>query len=123
MAVSGLSVPRLDHARRIIDFAKDMLRIVRRFNQDRNTDLQLRIGVNSGSVVAGIVGRDKFIYDLWGDTVNTANQLRSQGKWNTIQVTQNVHNRIAEFIKDFEPVEDLEMSGKGKVAVWATKPY
>ena len=123
MAVSGLSVPRLDHARRIIDFAKDMLRIVRRFNQDRNTNLQLRIGVNSGSVVAGIVGRDKFIYDLWGDTVNTANQLQHQGKWNTIQVTQNVHNRIAEFIEDFEPTEDLEMSGKGKVAVWATKPY
>ena len=123
MAVSGLSVPRLDHARRIIDFAKDMLRIVRRFNQDKNTNLQLRIGVNSGSVVAGIVGRDKFIYDLWGDTVNTANQLRLHGRWNTIQVTQNVHNRIAEFIEDFEPVEDLEMSGKGKVAVWATKPY
>ena len=123
MAVSGLSVPRLDHARRIIDFAKDMLRIVRRFNQDRNTNLQLRIGVNSGSVVAGIVGRDKFIYDLWGDTVNTANQLRHKGKWNTIQVTQNVHNRIAEFNEDFEPTEDLEMSGKGKVAVWATKPY
>ena len=123
MAVSGLSVPRLDHARRIIDFAKDMLRIVRRFNQDRNTNLQLRIGVNSGSVVAGIVGRDKFIYDLWGDTVNTANQLQHQGKWNTIQVTQSVHNRIAEFIEDFEPTEDLEMSGKGKVPVWATKPY
>lgn len=123
MAVSGLSVPRLDHARRIIDFAKDMLRIVRRFNQDRNTNLQLRIGVNSGSVVAGIVGRDKFIYDLWGDTVNIANQLRLQGKWNTIQVTQNVHNRIAEFIEDFEPTEDLETSGKGRVEVWTTKPY
>ena len=123
MAVSGLSVPRLDHARRIIDFAKDMLRIVRRFNQDRNTNLQLRIGVNSGSVVAGIVGRDKFIYDLWGDTVNIANQLRHQGKWNTIQVTQNVHNRIAEISEDFELIEDLKTSGKSKVEVWATKPY
>jgi class 3 adenylate cyclase len=123
MAVSGLSVPRLDHAKRVIDFAQDMLRIVRRFNQEQKMDLKLRIGVNSGSVVAGIVGQGKFIYDLWGDTVNVANRLRSQGQWNTIQVTQNVHNRIAEFIEDFEPASDLEMSGKVKMAIWSTKPY
>lgn len=121
MAVSGLSVPRLDHAKRIIDFARDMLRIVRRFNQERNMNLKLRIGVNSGSVVAGIVGQEKFIYDLWGDTVNTANHLRSQGEWNTIQVTQNVHNRIAEFIDDFEPVDELAVSGR-KMPVWSSKP-
>ncbi|MEM9509612.1 MAG: adenylate/guanylate cyclase domain-containing protein [Cyanobacteria bacterium P01_E01_bin.35] len=123
MAVCGLSVPRLDHAKRIIDFAKEMLRIVRRFNRDKNMNLQLRIGVNSGSVVAGIVGREKFIYDLWGDTVNVANRLQSQGEWNTIQVTQNVYNRIAEFIEDFEPTSDLDLSGKGTLAVWANKPY
>ncbi len=123
MAVSGLSVPRLDHAKRIIDFALDLLRIVRRFNQEKNLNLNLRIGVNSGSVVAGIVGQDKFIYDLWGDTVNIANRLHSQGQWNTIQVTQNVHNRIAEFIDDFEPAPDLEMTGKEKMATWSTKPY
>ena len=123
MAVCGLSVPRLDHARRTIDFAKDMLRIVRRFNQENRTNLQLRIGVNSGSVVAGIVGKDKFIYDLWGDTVNIANRLQAQGEWNTIQVSQNVHNRIAEFIEDFEPTEDLKTSREGSLPVWSTKPY
>jgi class 3 adenylate cyclase len=123
MAVSGLSVVRLDHAKRIIDFAQDMLRIMRRFNQEQKLNLKLRIGVNSGSVVAGIVGQGKFIYDLWGDTVNVANRLRSQGEWNTIQVTQNVHNRIAEFIEDFEPAADLSMSGKGKMATWSTKAY
>lgn len=123
MAVCGLSVPRLDQAKRVIDFAKDMLRILRRFNREKNVNLQLRIGVNSGSVVAGIVGRDKFIYDLWGDTVNIANRLQSQGEWNTIQVTKNVYNRLAEFTEDFEPTSDLELSGKGNLAVWATKPY
>ena len=121
MAVSGLSVPRLDHAKRIIDFAQDMLRIVRRFDQDKNMNLKLRIGVNSGSVVAGIVGQDKFIYDLWGDTVNTANHLRTQGEWNTIQVTQSVHDRIAEFIDDFEPVPEAALSGT-KTSVWSSKP-
>ena len=122
MAVCGLSVPRLDHAKRTIDFAKDMLRIVRRFNREKNTDLKLRIGINSGSVIAGIVGRDKFIYDLWGDTVNIADRLQSNGEWNTIQVSENVHSRIAEFIEDFEPVENIE-SGQNKVSVWSTKPY
>jgi len=100
-----------------------MLRIVRRFNREKNTDLKLRIGVNSGSVVAGIVGRDRFIYDLWGDTVNLANRLQSHGEWNTIQVSENVHNRIAEFIEDFEPVDDIETLGKEKFPVWSTKPY
>ena len=123
MAVCGLSVPRLDHARRTIEFAKDMLRIVRRFDRENNTDLKLRIGINSGSVVAGIVGKDKFIYDLWGDTVTIANRLQSQGKWNTIQVSQNVHDRIAEFVEDFEPARDLKIAHEGSLAVWATKPY
>ena len=121
MAVCGLSVPRLDHAKRTIDFAKDMLRIIRRFNREKNTDLKLRIGINSGSVVAGIVGKDKFIYDLWGDTVNVAKRLQSNGEWNTIQVSENVHTRIAEFIEDFEPVDNIE-SGKQN-PVWSTKPY
>ena len=123
MAVCGLSVPRLDHARRTIEFAKDMLRIVRRFDRENNTELKLRIGINSGSVVAGIVGKDKFIYDLWGDTVNIANRLQSQGEWNTIQVSQNVHDRIAEFIEDFEPAQDLKIPHEGSLAVWTTKPY
>lgn len=123
MAVCGLSVPRLDQVKRIIDFARDMLRIVRRFNRERNIDLKLRIGVNSGSVVAGIVGKERFVYDLWGDTVNIANHLQSQGEWNTIQVTQSVYNRLSEFAEDFHPTSDLELSGKENLTVWATRPY
>ncbi|MEL6581142.1 MAG: adenylate/guanylate cyclase domain-containing protein, partial [Cyanobacteria bacterium J06621_12] len=123
MAVCGLSVPRLDQAKRIIDFAKDMMRIVRRFNRERNMNLKLKIGVNSGSVVAGIVGKERFVYDLWGDTVNIANHLQSQGEWDTIQVTQNVYSRLSEFAEDFHPTSDLELSGKGNLAVWATRPY
>ncbi|MEL6494139.1 MAG: adenylate/guanylate cyclase domain-containing protein [Cyanobacteria bacterium J06623_7] len=123
MAVCGLSVPRLDQAKRIIDFAKDMLRIVRRFNREKNIDLKLRIGINSGSVVAGIVGKDRFIYDLWGDTVNIASRLQSQGEWNTIQITQNVYNRISEFVEDFHSISDLELSTTEKLGVWANQPY
>ena len=123
MAVCGLSVARLDQAKRTIDFAHDMLRILRRFNRDKNVNLQLRIGINSGSVVAGIVGKDKFVYDLWGDTVNVAKHLQSQGQWNTIQVTKSVYDRLSEFMEDFKPTSDLKLSGNKKVEVWATQPY
>ncbi|GAB4529962.1 MAG: adenylate/guanylate cyclase domain-containing protein [Pleurocapsa sp.] len=123
MAVSGLSVPRLDHAKRIIDFAQEMLKVVRRFNQEKNTDLRIRIGVNSGSVVAGIVGRSKFIYDLWGDTVNIAHRLQGMGEWNTIQVTDTVHARIAEDEYNFQPLEGVELAGNRKTVVWSTQAH
>ena len=123
MAVCGLSVPRLDQAKRAIDFAQDMLRIIRRFNREKNINLGLRIGINSGSVVAGIVGKDRFIYDLWGDTVNIANHLHTRGEWNTIQVSQNVYSRLSEMMDDFDRVEDLELAATTNMAVWATRPY
>ena len=123
MAVCGLSVPRLDQAKRVIDFAKDMLRIMRRFNREKNMDLRLRIGINSGPVVAGLVGKERLIYDLWGDTVNIASHIQAQGEWNTIQVSQNVHSRLSELMEDFEPVGDVELAGTRNMAVWATRPY
>ncbi len=72
MAVCGLSVPYLDHDKRAIDFALEMLKIVRRFNHERGFQLNVSVGINSGDTVAGIVGKNKFIYDVWGDTINIA---------------------------------------------------
>ncbi|MFN5611106.1 MAG: adenylate/guanylate cyclase domain-containing protein, partial [Pseudanabaena sp.] len=72
MAVCGLSVPYLDHDKRAIDFAIEMQAIVRRFSQERGFKLNISLGINSGDIVAGIVGRNKFIYDVWGDTINIA---------------------------------------------------
>lgn len=66
MAVCGLSVPYLDHGKRAIDFALEMLKIVRRFNHERGFQLNVSVGINSGDTVAGIVGKNKFIYDVWG---------------------------------------------------------
>lgn len=123
MAVSGLSVPRLDHSKRVIDFAQEMMRILRRFNQEKNTELKLRIGINSGSVVAGVVGRSKFIYDLWGDTVNIAHRLQIEAQWDTIQISQSVYIRIKEGEYDFQPIPDLEILGQEKLLVWSTQPY
>ena len=80
LAVSGLSVERPDHTARMVDFAREVVRIVKRFNAERGVRLVAEIGINAGPVVGGLVGRRKFIYDLWGDTVKLARGIESDGK-------------------------------------------
>jgi len=85
IAVCGLLKPRPDHARAMTEMALDMLRVLGEFNRDRGTNLQVRIGLNSGPVVAGVIGSIKFVYDLWGDTVNLASRMESTGVPGAIQ--------------------------------------
>ena len=118
MAVSGLSVPRIDHSKRVVDFALEMIRILHSFNRDRNINLRIRIGINSGEVVAGIVGRNKFIYDLWGDTVNIAHRLQVKGEEDAVVVTKDIHTNLTD-IYDFQPVSDVEIPGKGHIQTWS----
>ena len=95
LAACGLSVTRPDHTRRVILFAQEMVRIVGLFNRDYRTDLSIVVGINSGPVVGGVVGRRKFLYDLWGDTVTIARKLAaSQGA--AIRVTPQVRERMGE---------------------------
>ena len=131
MAVSGLSVPRIDHTKRVVDFAINMVRILHSFNREitssetlkkamgeQKTQLKIRIGINSGEVIAGIVGRSKFIYDLWGDTVNIAHQLQMEGVGNEIHVTEAVYSCLVD-LYEFKSISDVEIAGKGKVAIWS----
>ena len=134
MAVSGLSVPRIDHPKRVVDFAINMVRIVHSFNRDLVSnealkdmgkpegkspiELKIRIGINSGEVIAGIVGRSKFIYDLWGDTVNIAHHLQTKGLENEIHVTEAVHSGLVD-LYEFKSLPSLEIPGKGKIIVWS----
>ena len=117
LGVCGLSIPYLDHDKRVLDFALEMLAIVRRFNHEREFELNVRIGINSGDVVAGIVGRNKFIYDVWGDTINLASSLRSACPPGMIFVSQEVYRRLQD-IYQFVPMPDLETSGKTKLQAW-----
>lgn len=107
MAVGGLSMPRPDHHRCLVDFARDMVQTLQRFNRERGCDLVLSIGISSGPVVAGLVGGDRFIYDLWGDTVRLAGEIRRPGRAedSSIRVTGSVYDRIRDIYR-FKRLED-----------------
>lgn len=116
LAVCGLSVHRPDHARRIVQFAQEMARIVAIFNRDENAGLSLAVGINSGPVVGGVVGRRKFLYDLWGDTVTIARRLAG-GEGAAIRVTSSVRDRLGEQFAFRGPVK-LGAGGKPGAEAW-----
>lgn len=117
LAVCGLTTPRLDREKRVVDFALSMLDIVDRCNIKYKIQLSLCIGVNTGAVMAGIIGTKKFTYDLWGETVNIARYLNNQNQPQTILVTQEVYDRIQE-LYHFEQGKEIASETKGKLPVW-----
>ena len=120
MAVCGLGMPRLDHDKRTLDFALEMLSFVRRFSYEKDLQLDLRIGINSGDVVAGVIGKNKLLYDVWGDSVNIANRLKSACGPGTILVSQNLCSRLHD-LYDFELVGEVQEPGKEKLVAWQVK--
>lgn len=120
MAVCGLGMPRLDHDKRTLDFALEMLSFVRRFSYEKDLHLDLRIGINSGDVVAGVIGKNKLLYDVWGDSVNIANRLKSACGPGTILVSQDLCSRLHD-LYDFELVGEIQEPGKEKLVAWQVK--
>jgi class 3 adenylate cyclase len=118
MIVGGLPVPRKDHAEAIIEMALDMQQAISQFNLETGFDCNIRIGINTGSVVAGVIGIKKFIYDLWGDTVNIASRMESHGISGKIQITQSTYEQVKDKIKDKYTLESrglIEIKGKGEM--------
>ena len=120
MAVCGLSVPYLDHDKRAIDFAIEMQAIVRRFSQERGFKLNISLGINSGDIVAGIVGRNKFIYDVWGDTINIASALKSACPEGAILVSREIYNRLCD-LYEFAPLATKIEEGEVVLEAWHLK--
>lgn len=117
MAVCGLSVSRLDSDKRSIDCALEMLGHVRRFNYERGLNLDLRIGINTGDLISGIVGKSRYVYDVWGETVNIAHRLKSHCPPGSILVSEYVRDRLSD-LYEFEPFEIVEESDKKSFPAW-----
>jgi class 3 adenylate cyclase len=114
MAVAGLPIPRPDHAQLCAELALGMFDDLKAFNQENGKELDMRIGLNSGPVVAGVIGYTKFSYDLWGNTVNTASRMESTSKPGRVQVSPATY----EAIKNDFVVEDgglMECKGLGEI--------
>jgi adenylate cyclase len=94
MIVGGIPTPRPDHAIAVLEMAIEMLAVTEEFHQPDGQPYQLRIGINTGPVIAGVIGRQKFSYDLWGDAVNIASRMESHGLVGHIQVTPTTYDRL-----------------------------
>ena len=117
MAVCGLPRPCTDHADRMARMALRMVEATRRYGEQKGMNLELRIGLNSGPVVAGVIGVTKFIYDLWGDTVNLASRMESTGVPGQIQVTRAVYERLKDSY-EFKSRGVVQVKGKGEIEAW-----
>ncbi len=111
MVASGLGKVNHDHAKNMADLALSMTRDIQKFSLDGYTKCDIRIGIDIGSVTAGVIGSKKFSYDVWGDAVNTASRMESSGEAGKIQVSEKFYRYIKE---DYECIHRGQMEVKGK---------
>ena len=118
MVAGGIPVPRPDHAQAIAELALNMRDELQKFNGQYRTSIRIRIGINTGPVVAGVIGRRKFAYDLWGDTVNVASRLESLGEADAIQVAEATYERLKDRYR-FEGKHVIDIKGRPQsVGYW-----
>ena len=112
MAVSGAPVPTSDHALRICHAAIEMVSHIDTLTKKLQFPFSIRFGINSGPIVAGVIGKKKFAYDIWGDVVNVAARMESHGQPNTIQIAQETYLLVKDHFR-FEDRGMIDVKGKG----------
>jgi guanylate cyclase len=117
MVASGVPRGRPDHAQALVRMALDMREYVALHTFHNGQRVSFRIGINSGSMIAGVIGKRKFVYDVWGDAVNIASRMESHGQGGTVQITRATYELIKdEFV--CEPRGTVNVKGKGEMEVW-----
>jgi guanylate cyclase len=117
MVVGGVPVPRAQHAHAVAEMALEMREVIARKRFSGGRQLAMRIGIHTGEVVAGVIGKKKFSYDLWGDTVNTASRMESHGAPGEIHVSDAVRAALGDaFVLDERGL--VEVKGKGPMRTW-----
>jgi class 3 adenylate cyclase/HAMP domain-containing protein len=120
MAVGGLPLPSKDHAEAIAEMALEMQVSIQKFKRLDGSPFLLRIGIHTGQAIAGVIGTKKFIYDLWGDTVNVASRMESHGVAGCIQVTEATY-QILKNKYQLEQRKAIEIKGKGQMITYILK--
>ncbi len=118
MVAAGVPTPRPDHAKVLARLALDMLDYVKReeFLGGKHP-IEIRIGLNSGPLIAGVIGRKKYFYALWGDMVNTASRMESHGESGKIQITRDTYELVRDEF-ECEYIGEIEVKGKGQMEAW-----
>jgi class 3 adenylate cyclase len=117
MVAGGLPEKRDDHATAVAMMALEMSEFIKKYESPNGVKIEIRIGINTGPVVAGVIGVKKFIYDLWGDTVNTASRMESHGVKGSIQVTEETYLHLKDNF-ELEPRGTIEIKGKGPMQTY-----
>lgn len=118
MVAGGISIPRLDHADAMADLSFELQEEVMRFNQHHDAAVQIQIGICTGPSIAGVIGREKFAYDVWGETVNLACRLEASGEPGKIHVAQSTYGRLKDKYQ-FEKPHRIDSHGAGSLpAYW-----
>ncbi len=120
MVVGGLPIPCKDHAEAIAEMALQMQTVIQKFKRTDGTNFSLRIGIHTGQAIAGVIGTKKFIYDLWGDTVNVASRMESYGVAGCTQVTEATY----QLLKDKYHLDQrsaINIKGKGEMITYLLK--
>jgi adenylate cyclase len=117
MVASGLPIEREDHAAAMAEMALEMQEALARFRAEKGENVQIRIGINTGVAIAGVIGTKKFIYDLWGDAVNVASRMESSGEAGLIQVTESTYQQIKDKY-ELDQRGKIKIKGKGEMMTY-----
>ncbi|MBR5932995.1 MAG: hypothetical protein IK002_03310 [Treponema sp.] len=121
MAACGIPEANKDHAKIMVKYAKGLLEDVKKYNQKAAIKFSIRIGLNCGPVTAGVIGTTKFIYDVWGDTVNVASRMETAAKTNTIRITEDLKNHLNNTDFKFSRAIVCDIKGKGHMKTYEVK--